>query len=67
MLLFWVQKLKERKWRALFSEPKLGISPRHILLLFWVQKLKRAKLATFVFGTQIWGGGCVLGAGERGS
>ncbi len=27
MLLFWVQKLKERNWRPLFSEPKLGIPP----------------------------------------
>jgi hypothetical protein len=46
-----VQKQKERNWQPSLSERKLGFSPTYVIILG--AKTKRAKLATFVFGTQI--------------
>jgi hypothetical protein len=51
ILLFGVQKQKERNWQPWLSECKLGFPPTYVIILG--AKTKRAKMATFDFGTQI--------------
>jgi hypothetical protein len=46
ILLFGVQKQKERNWQPLLSEGKLGFSLIYVIILG--AKTKRAKMATFV-------------------